>query len=568
MIRTLGTAALAGLVAGAVPAVGQEGVSGPYLAARSASYMSDYEAASQYYTQALTRDPGNALLLENALLAFTGLGEVAKAQTVARRMAQLDPENQTARMLLLAEAIGREDYAAVLGRIEQGDGVGPLVDGLVGAWAAFGEGRMSDALTAFDDATGDAALRVFGTYHKILALAGAGDFEGARDLFTEGGRGLRISRRGVLAEVQILSQLDENEAAVAVLDEVFGFDLDPGLADLRARLVAGETVPFTTVRNARDGAAEVFYTVAGALKGEANDTYTLLYSRIAEHLRPDHVDAILLSADLLEAQEQHDLATAAYLRVPAGDPGHFAAELGRAGALEKAGRDEAALEVLTQLSKTMEAVPLAHVSLGDMLSRQEDFDGAIKAYDKALAQIEEPERAHWIVFYARGIAYERTDDWERAEADFRKALELEPDQPRVLNYLGYSLVEKRRNLDEALDMIQRAVAARPDSGYIVDSLGWVYYRLGRYAEAVEPMERAVELVPIDPVVNDHLGDVLWAVGRRVEAEFQWRRALSFIDFDNIPQDVDPDRIRRKLEVGLDKVLEEEGADPISVANGD
>ena len=130
------------------------------------------------------------------------------------------------------------------------------------------------------------------------------------------------------------------------------------------------------------------------------------------------------------------------------------------------------------------------------------------------------------------------------------------------------MVEKQINLDEALEMIERAVAARPDSGYIVDSLGWVLYRLGRYDEAVGHMERAVELMPVDPVVNDHLGDVYWAVGRYREAEFQWKRALSFIDPDDTQNEADPERIRAKLDRGLDKVLEEEGAPPLKVANDD
>ena len=127
------------------------------------------------------------------------------------------------------------------------------------------------------------------------------------------------------------------------------------------------------------------------------------------------------------------------------------------------------------------------------------------------------------------------------------------------------MVEMEINLDEALEMIEQAVAARPDSGYIVDSLGWVLYRLGRYDEAVEHMERAVELMPIDPVVNDHLGDVYWSVGRVREAEFQWMRALSFVD-EAEPGDAEPDRIRRKLEVGLDQVLDEEGSEPLQVVD--
>ena len=190
------------------------------------------------------------------------------------------------------------------------------------------------------------------------------------------------------------------------------------------------------------------------------------------------------------------------------------------------------------------------------------------AYDKALELTDETARTLWFLHYVRGISHERLGNWPEAEADFRAALEIRPDQPQVLNYLGYSLVEKQIKLDEALEMIERAVAARPDSGYIVDSLGWVLYRLGRYDEAVGHMERAVELMPVDPVVNDHLGDVYWAVGRYREAEFQWKRALSFIDPDDVISEADPDRIRSKLEVGLDQVLSNEGAPPLKVANDD
>ena len=176
------------------------------------------------------------------------------------------------------------------------------------------------------------------------------------------------------------------------------------------------------------------------------------------------------------------------------------------------------------------------------------------AYDAAIALVPDPQPVHWVLYYTRGISNERAGNWPAAEADFREALVLSPDQPMVLNYLGYSLVEQGRDLDEALDMIERAVAGQPDDGYITDSLGWVLYRMGRYEEAVPHMLRAVELTPDDPIINDHLGDVLWKVGRIREAEFQWRRALSF----GPAPDLDMDRVRRKLEVGLDQVISEAG----------
>ena len=306
--------------------------------------------------------------------------------------------------------------------------------------------------------------------------------------------------------------------------------------------------------------AEVFHSVASALNGEASDGFTLLYARTADYLRPGDTGTILLIADLLEGLDQYELATKAYDQVSRDDPSYHAAELGRAESLRRSGNTDAAIEALQQLAESHGQIATVHQTLGDTLRRLERYDEASQAYDRAIALHEDPERRHWILYFARGITHEREDRWPLAEADFRLALELSPDQPQVLNYLGYSLVELRTNLDEALDLIQRAVEARPDDGYITDSLGWVLYRLGRYEEAVGHMERAAELTPVDPIINDHLGDVYWAVGRELEARFQWRRALSF--------DPEPDeliRIRRKLEVGLDVVLEEEGAEPLHVA---
>ncbi len=407
-------------------------------------------------------------------------------------------------------------------------------------------------------------MEAFGLYHKALALASVGDFEGADEILGQDEAGaIPLTRRGVIAHAQVLSQLERNDDAVALIDDIFGESLDPELVRLRERLAAGEPVPFDTVVSAKDGIAETFFSIAGALQGEASDTYTLLYSRMAEHLRPEFTDAILQSAGLLENLGQHDMAVEVFRRVPRDDPAFHLAELGRAEALHAAGRTDAAVEVLESLTETHGDVSAVHVALGDILRRLERFEEATVAYDRAVALFEDDEPGQWGVYFARGITHERSDEWKEAEADFRKALELRPNQPQVLNYLGYSYVELGENLDEALDLIERAVAAQPNSGYIVDSLGWVYYRLGRYEEAVEQLERATELLPTDPILTDHLGDALWAVDRKREAQFQWRRALSFD-----PEEKDADRIRRKLEVGLDAVLEAEGEEPIAVAKDD
>ncbi|HHH89102.1 MAG TPA: tetratricopeptide repeat protein, partial [Aliiroseovarius sp.] len=258
----------------------------------------------------------------------------------------------------------------------------------------------------------------------------------------------------------------------------------------------------------------------------------------------------------------YDLAIATYSRIPADSPLYRSAMIAKAAAMRHAGDPEAAIAALEALAQQFPDAPRVFQTLGDNYRFAKRCKDALAPYDRAVSLIDTPSAAAWRLFFARGVCNERVGNWQQAEADFLKALELKPDQPSVLNYLGYSWVEQQRNLDQALDMINRAVEARPEDGYIVDSLGWVYYRLGRYDEALSVMERAVELVPVDPVLNDHLGDVYWAVGRRLEAEFQWRRALSFITEDTDLDEVKPDRIRRKLEVGLDRVLEEEGAPPL------
>lgn len=548
-------------LAPAAPAL-SDGNAGPYLAGRQAAFTADYAAASEFFTRALVRDPSNTELMESAMNAFVGLGSVDQAVPIARRLMQAQSGNQIAHLVLFADAVKREAWDAVLADLDAGQTVGPLFDGLLRAWALVGAGRMSDALEGFDAVSASPGVLAFGLYHKALALASAGDLEGADAIFSgTGDQALRLTLRGVLAHAQVLSQLERNEDALALLEQAFGPNDDPTLNAVKAQLTTGETLPLTVAGTAMRGIAEVHYTIAGALQGEASEAYTLIYARLVEYLAPDHIDGLLLVAELLENLEQYDLATAVYDQVPREDPAYPAAELGRADALTRSDKADAAIEVLRQLGETHGALPQVHVALGDALRRLERYDEATAPYDRAIDLYGDPQPNHWIVYFARGITHEREDRWPLAEADFRQALELRPDQPQVLNYLGYSMVEMNINLDEALDMIQRAVAGQPDSGYIVDSLGWVLYRRGEYQEAVVHMERAVELLPIDPVINDHLGDVYWAVGRWREAEFQWHRALSFD-----PEPEDAARIRRKLEVGLDVVLDEEGAPPLKVAN--
>ncbi|UWR07480.1 tetratricopeptide repeat protein [Ruegeria sp. B32] len=557
------------LATAAVVPVHADSGAGSYLAGRQAIYESDYKAAEEYYSKALIFDPGNTKLKESVLLARVALGDVERALPIAEDMEANGQPNQAARMVVSAKLVSDGKFDELLARDPENQGVGPLVDGLMTAWAHLGKGEMTKAMAQFDEVAQQDGLREFALYHKALALASVGDFEGAEAIFAaDDSIVARFSRRAALARVEVLSQLNRNDEALQFLENVFAAGSDPSIESYVDTLSAGGTLPFTHVGSATDGVAEVFFSVGAALNTEAAHDYVLLYARIATYLRPDHIDAILLSAELLEQLSQYDLAAEAYRKVPTDSSDFHAAELGRAEILAQSGKPDAAIEVLENLAARQPNLPSIHVALADLQRRQENYAAAVTSYDRAIELTETGSGGNWFLHYARGICHERLKAWDKAEADFRRALELNPDQPQVLNYLGYSLVERQEKLEEALDMIERAVAIQPDSGYIVDSLGWVLFRLGRYDEAVEHMERAVELMAVDPVVNDHLGDVYWAVGRTREADFQWRRALSFIDPEDTDGEADPDRIRRKLEVGLDAVLAEEGAAPLKVANGD
>jgi tetratricopeptide (TPR) repeat protein len=548
----------AAVLAPALPAATAAEVSGPYLAARTAIRAADYRAAAAYYTRALVREPSNPMLLEGALAAQIGQGAIDAAIPIAQRLASLGGRTLASVAVRIADLSARGQYDALLADIAAGGGIGPLPDLLIAGWAEVGAGRMAEALAAFDRAASMPGLRPFGLYHKALALALAGDFEGADAALAAEAGGFTTTRRGAVAHAQILSQLERFDDARAVLDAVFGDERDAEADALRAAFAAGSPVPFTIVTTPRDGLAEAFYTVAAALQGEAGDDQTLIYARIAQFLRPDHAEAHLLTGSLLQAMRQYPLAIESYRMIPASSPAAVAAELGRAQALHADGRAEEAIAVLRALVAANADLPMVHVALGDALRRQQAYVEAAEAYSRAIALIGTPEPRHWSLFYSRAIAWERAKAWDRAEPDFRQALALNPDQPDVLNYLGYSFLEHGRNIDEAMDLIERAVAIAPDSGHIVDSLAWGLFLLGRYDDAVEPMERASLLMPLDPIVTDHLGDVYWAVGRRTEARFQWRRALSFEPEDDLAA-----RIRRKLDVGLDAVLEAEGAPPLS-----
>ena len=455
-----------------------DGLAGSYLAGRAATFESDFSVAADYYTRALVRDPANPLLMENVVFAHLAQGEMQKAIPVAERLWQANLRSQAANIVMAGGFALADDFQAILDRDLDTRAIHPLVDGLIEAWAQMGIGSVDKAIAVFDRIAEEEALRPFAAYHKALALASAGNYGGAEALFAENnGQLTRLSRRSALARIEIQSQLGAFDMALATLNDSFGAGSDPALDQMRARLEAEEPLGFSIASTARDGIAEVFFTLAAVMNGEAANDFVLMYARVAAELSPSHVDAVLLSAELLDQLGRYELSIATYKQVPSDHPEYYAAEMGRAEALRRAAKPDAAAEVLERLIGDFPTLPQISISLGDLLRQQEDYAGAVTAYDSALTHMSEDSGSRWFLHYARGISHERLKDWPKAEADFRASLELRPDSPQVLNYLGYSLIEKEdspEKLDEALGMIERAVAAQPNSGYIVDSLGWVF----------------------------------------------------------------------------------------------
>ncbi|MBF9058919.1 tetratricopeptide repeat protein [Rhodobacterales bacterium HKCCSP123] len=541
------------------PASAQEtgpGLAGPYLAARTAIIDGNHRAAAIYFENALAADPGNPMLIGNAMFVNAALGQWGRASDIADMLPEGDQTQEIVYLVRMVQGLGAGDLVGARAAIEAGQGAGPFIDDLALGWIYLGEGDMRRATETFEAAAVEGGLADMAHVHLALARAAVGDFEGADAILSGQEFGpVAQSERTVRAHAEILVQLDRRADALALLDRFTSSVPDPALLSLQAEIEALETTPpYSFITTPQEGLAEVFYTIARALGAEgASSTRSLLYTRAAHGIDPGHTEALLYAGRLLFESGQYSLAADAFAEVPPGDPQYIEAQLGRGEAYLEDDRGTAAVSTLRELAGAYGTFATVQASLGDALRRTDQCDAAIEAYTAALDLVDITQSRYWVLYFTRGICHEQMGDDVASEADFRQALVLNPEQPQVLNNLGYSLVERRRNLDEALGMIERAVALRPDSGYIVDSLGWVFYRLGRFEEAVAPMERAIELLPNDPIVNDHLGDVYWMVGRQREARFQWERALSFD-----PTEEDADRIRRKLDIGLDRVLEEEG----------
>ena len=542
-----------------------ETFSGYYLAARQANHLDDFEASVHFNSQLIALDASNTSILETLIVAKVAIGDIKGAMQITDTLAKLGATSQMVHLLNIAKAVKAKNFDTILVQLGSQKNVGHhLVNGLIRGWAMAGRSQLADAFAQFDKLATNPRLANFGIFHKALLYMAISDYQSASEtfenLYASSGQ---TSVRGARIHIQALMMQGDFDKAERLFEKTFGSEPSRQLIGLQNDLKVRRKPRKLVVTEPSDGIAEIFFSVAQILSSDENDQYTLAYARLAEYLLKETTQATLLSAQILSNMEQFDLATRSFSLINANDPLYTAAQIGKADALSQSGKYEKAIEVLQELVKIAPDMVTAYQALGDDFRSIKRFDDAVLSYSSALDLMRGKKTTNWILYYSRGIAYEQLGDWINAEKDFRRALEIKPDQPYVLNYLGYSLVEKQLKLEEALSLIEKAVSLRPDSGYIVDSFGWVLFRLSRFVEAVPHLEKAAKLMPVDPIVNDHLGDVYWAVGRKREARFQWNRALSFD-----PEDADQARIVKKLEIGLDQVLIEEGSNLLEFSKSD
>jgi tetratricopeptide (TPR) repeat protein len=521
--------------------------SGSYLAARHAGGQRDAAAAAAYYRAALRGDPRNTELLGRTFLAVLANGDVDEAIKLAERVLQTDKTDRVAHLVLGVRSIKQKQYP--LARRELAQSIrGPITDlaaTLLSAWTLASPGEARLAIDSIDKLTGAEWYAIFKDLHAALILDVTAQKKDAPRRFERAYKNDPTALRVVQAYASFLSRQGNSAEALKVLASFEeALPRHPLIAEATGEIKAGKKLPLM-IDSPQAGAAEVLYGLGAALGRRGGEDLGLIYLQLALYLVPSHSLALLSLGDLYEALKNPELANKTYERVPTSSPLQRNAQIQMAMNLDTLERTDEAKASLEKLIAAHPGDLEAIMALGNVLRGRKQFAECADVYSKGIETIAKPEKSNWVIYYFRGICYERAKQWPKAEADLKKALELFPEQPHVLNYLGYSWIDQGINLDDGMRMIKRAVEQRADDGYIVDSLGWAHYRLGNVEEAVKQLERAVELKPEDPTINDHLGDAYWRVGRMLEARFQWSHAR-----DLKPEPDDLVKIEDKLKFGL------------------
>ena len=525
-----------------------ESPSGNYLAALVANAERDTAAAASFFREALRADPGNPELVERSFIAALANGNMPEGFGLAQRLTGRTADKGLANLALGVRAIKMKQYSSARSYLAK-SGAGKARDltaTLLSAWT-FAGGRESRKALETVDRLSENNVSQFRNFHAALIADLGGNAVEAESRMKAAYAADANSLRTVDGYARLLSKHGKPDEAKKVYDTFEKLlPRHPLVTAALKNLAAGKTLE-PLAKSVEEGAAEVLYGLGSAGGRQGDELAALIYLRLSLYLQPDNALALITVADIYERLKQNEHAVDAYELVADTSPLRGTADVQTGLALDALGRTDDAVAHLQRLVDRSPSDLDALSSLANLQSGRKKFAEAEAVLNMAIGGIDKPDGGHWSLFYRRGIALERQKKWPQAEADFKKALELFPEQPQVLNYLGYSWIDMGMNLDEGFKLLRRAVELRPQDGYIVDSLGWAHFKLGHFDDAAIFLEKAADLKPSDPVINDHLGDAFWRSGRKLEAKFQWNHAR-----DLKPEPDDLVRILKKIETGLDE----------------
>ncbi|MES2983832.1 MAG: tetratricopeptide repeat protein [Pseudomonadota bacterium] len=503
------------------------GLAGSFLSGRFAKHNQDLNEAARFLNETLARDPENEALQHETMRMALLAGDTPTAITLAKKLASTKSVDPLVSCLLMVDAVKANDFIRAKTVIDQSatTGLFGLIRPVMIEWlkVAAEESKGPVDMRAAIDKAGFFAP--FVNYHSALMNDVLGQNAAAQAAYTKANIDPAVTPYRVVESIaNFYARQGKWDEAQAVYDSYA--KANPQSSLIPEKLLK-DAPPKPLVADAKQGLAELFFTTASILFGEDATQDTFLYLRIALELRPNLPPAQLMLANLYEQVEDYKQAIATYDTIPEGSVFARRAAVRKALNYEALGQKDKALALLEALAAKYptDATPL--ITKGDMEREALEYSAAAETYGKAIARTEPLDAADWPLLYARGISYERAGNWNAAETDFNRALQLQPDQPDVLNYLAYSWLMMNKNVDKAREYLESASAQRPDDAHIMDSVGWAYYLAGNYPAAVEKFEKAIQLMPDDSTVNDHLGDAYYRVGRETEARFQWERALTF-----------------------------------------
>ncbi|HEY4266438.1 MAG TPA: tetratricopeptide repeat protein [Micropepsaceae bacterium] len=551
---SLGACSTAGsMMSASAPVAGeasQNSLAGTYLAANFAAAQGDVKAATGFYAHSLKDDPGNADLLERTFLFAAEAGDIDQAIGLTDRVLALDTDNRPAHLVREVGALVKKDYAGVIKDVDQpAPGLfAALTNRVIDAWARAGSHDIDGALASLDTLSAQRGVDGLRLMHRALILDFAGRDKEADDSYKQAVSVMGTGPRAADAYGRFLQRHGRIDEAKAFYERMQSENPGNPVAGWALKDIAAKKIPQPLVNSPAEGVSEALFGIAASLNDQRSADVAILYLNLTLYMRPDFDLAKVLLASRYEAMQKYDMANSLYAKIQPVSLYYGMTQVQAAINDGRLGQVNAGIAKMKALAAMQPKESDVWTALGDLFRSADQYNDAVAAYDKAIAGIGPGDRRLIGLYYARGISLERSNHWDAAERDFRAALKLNPDRADVLNYLGYSWVDKGQNLEEAVSMLEKARALRPLDGMIADSVGWAYYRLGRYQDAARALEEAVQLTPGAADVNDHLGDAYWRVGRKIDARFQWQHALQMN-----PDVKQKPVIERKLQFGLDPV---------------